>query len=436
MKKFVWIFVILLLVGCGRVESPTYSERNCSENISLDNDSGNGTQDIEENFVVKELDNGLFAYITTEVSRDIEIDGIKEWIVIQDMDPENGTYYDIRWRNVDLLAEGNWILIPNVYGTINDIRMENNSEIEIQYKNEEVENGKTVIPMDFYLSDGMVIGTIYDWASVRALAFNIDELTNETSLPIVVWKKTFISNGREYEITYSRVSPIYSEDYIEGMHLQADYQYTIRQGDRIVYETKLYGMAVEYEEVHYLEDINGDGINDVIQLTNHGFYPEETVPYVFIWNPETEICISAGTIAPEEITSYEEWRWIFAPFYQGTCYDRETGIFYDTYEMAEQYYYGHYIVCGAKFINGEWRTVYELYLGEEGEDYARETKYDESGNVNSEITYTEEECYAIVGEIYDACELNLYDERYLNLDKEEVNINDQFSYWKYVRKEE
>lgn len=39
------------------------------------------------------------------------------------------------------------------------------------------------------------------------------------------------------------------------------------------------------------------------------------------------------------------------------------------------------IVCGARFIDGEWKTVYELYLGKEGDGYARETKYDEEGNV-------------------------------------------------------
>ena len=122
-------------------------------------------------------------------------------------------------------------------------------------------------------------------------------------------------------------------------------------------------------------------------------------------------------------------------------YDRDSGIFYDVnavvmHDCNHEDIHDMFIVFGAKVINGEWRTVYELYLGEEGEDYAREIKYDDEGNVTSEIICTEEEHYDLVREIYDICELKLYDNYLLYYDEERIIINDQFSYWKYVRKEE
>lgn len=91
------------------------------------------------------------------------------------------------------------------------------------------------------------------------------------------------------------------------------------------------------------------------------------------------------------------------------------------------------IVCGARFIDGEWKTVYELYLGKEGDGYARETKYDEEGNVISETTCTVEEHYDWVNGIYDECELKLY--FHMDYHTEEIVVNRQFSYRKYVRDE-
>ncbi len=86
-------------------------------------------------------------------------------------------------------------------------------------------------------------------------------------------------------------------------------------------------------------------------------------------------------------------------------------------------------MCGAKFIDGEWKTVYEMYLGE---DYALETKYDEEGNVISEIQYSEDDQYDVVNSIYTGCELSLCSFR-PDYTEEEVEVNAEFSYWKYVR---
>lgn len=106
---------------------------------------------------------------------------------------------------------------------------------------------------------------------------------------------------------------------------------------------------------------------------------------------------------PEEKAAYELPNGqLDSPRYSAVLYDRDTGIFYDASNTERNAVFGHdihgmVIVCGAKFIDGEWKTVYEVYLGE---DYALETKYDEEGNVISEIQYSEDDQYEVVNSIY------------------------------------
>lgn len=236
---------------------------------------------------------------------------------------------------------------------------------------------------------------------------------------------------------------MYTDDTWEGSLFAADYQFAIRQDDKTLYEVKLYQMSIGCEEVHYMEDVNGDGIKDFIQINGDVSYEGfESIPYVFVWDPGQETCISGGMIAPEEKASYQNvfFNTTF-PAYQAVYYDRDTQTFYDLWNIdmetrmhGHQDLYDSVIVCGARFMDGEWKTVYELYLGRENEDYAKETEYDGEGNVISEKIYTEEEHFALPNLLCNECELQLYDcEDY---EKEEIVVNEQFSYSKYIRNEE
>lgn len=433
------LFVILLMAGCGKPngESESSQGNSASQNMVSENAfadtanenqtwvtvSDNDSQDIVEEMEVFDLSNGLYAYVTTKVSRDIAIKGVTEWIEIQH-------------RNISR----NEMMIPNVYGTITDVQMDDYSKIYIYYEDNEEKSRQAVIPIDVYVPKGNDIDPLYGWIGRRSrfLAFNREELTNETVLPVEVWRETFISGEKEYTAVYSRISPVYGllgSDFDPWM---ADYQFAIWQGDKTLYEVKMYQMGIMYEEIHYMEDINGDGVEDFIQINNNSCYGEDTAPYVFVWDPEQETCIYGEAIAPEEKAEYESQDNLSdGPIYTTVLYDRDTRIFYDANATERNAIYGHdihgmVIVCGAKFIEGEWKTVYEMYLGE---DYARETKYDEEGNVISEIQYSEDDQYDVVNSIYTGCELFLFVFR-PDYTKEEIVVNEQFSYWKYVINEE
>lgn len=408
-------------------ENEISADENQNDETVSGNESPSGLGEME----VIELSNGLYAYVTMKASSDYAIEGITEWIIIQEWNPEEGYYVaaiDHSHRSV---------IIPNLYGTITDIRMDDYSEIYISYEDKEGENGQAVIPLDFYASEGNVIEPSI-WEKGRILCFNAEELTDATVFPKEVWSETFTSGGEEYTAVYSRVSPMYISDIIEGSCFAADYQFAIRQGDETLYEIKLYQMNIRDEEVHYMEDVNGDGVEDFIQMNNPNFpiYYDGAYPYVFVWDQEQETCIYGGPIMTEEKASYDGVFGTASPEYTAVRYDRDTGIFYDFFDIVHYSYYRHdihgmVILCGARFIDGEWKTVYELYLGGEGEDYAREIRYDEEGNVISEITCTEEEHYDLANAIYEECELELFE--YDDYTREEIIVNPQFSYWKYVR---
>lgn len=444
LMRGICIFIILLMAGCGNQDeesggsaSQTMVSENASadivsENQAEDTVSENHSQDMAEEMEVFELSNGLYAYVTTRVSGEYERKGVTGWIVIQDWHPEEETFN--RRYNKE-------IMISNVYGTITDIRMDDYSQIIICYEDEEGEGRDAVIPLDFYASEGNVLEPAYGWLTGRLLMYNKEEMINETDLPIEVWSETFLSEGKEYTAAYFRVSPMYGNPYSDFAPLMADYRFAILQDDEVLYEIKLYGMSVGHEELHFMEDVNGDGAEDFIQINNPGCYDLNAIPYVFVWDTEQETCISGGMIMPEEKAAYELPNGqLDSPRYSAVLYDRDTGIFYDASNTERNAVFGHdihgmVIVCGAKFIDGEWKTVYELYLGKKREDYALETKYDEEGNVISEIQYSEDDQYDVVNSIYTGCELSLCS-FWPDYTEEEIVVNWQFSYWKYVRNEE
>lgn len=271
---------------------------------------------------------------------------------------------------------------------------------------------------------------------------NNAELTNKTELPTEVWREVFSSEGKEYVAVYSRISPLYREVYGDFFNQNvADYRFAILKDNEVLYEIKLYGMHFGYEELHFMEDVDGDGMEDFILITNPGCYEWNAVPYVFVWDSEQETCISGGTIIPEkrDVFEIEEEKSDHYP-YEAVLYDRDTGIFYDASNTEENALYGHeihdmVILSGAKFIDGEWKTVYELYLGRKSEDYAREIKYDGEGNIISDIQYSEAEQYDVVNSIYTGCELSLCS-FYPDWTSEEIVMDGGFSYYTYVRNDE
>ncbi len=453
LMRGICLFIIMLMAGCRNLDrEPEISRDNgtsqnmASENVSADivsenqtgvTVSGNDSQDIAEEMKVFELSNGLYAYVTTQVSRDIAIEGVPEWIKIQNWNPKDGTYYDAHTIGEDHMISANWILIPNVYGTITDIRMDSNSEILISYENNEGESKDAVIRMDFYASEEDIVTTPFRRIRDRILCLNREELTNKTAFPVEVWSETFTSGENEYTATFSRISPIYeTAETVCWLGHKADYQFTIQQGDEILYIRKLYEFIVEYEEIHYMEDVNGDGVDDFILIddgeASDAYEPKYAYPYVFVWNPEEETCIYGGAIVSDGKAVYDD-----GSTYMTVLYDKNTGIFYDISDIHQRnIQYDSIIMRGAKFVDGKWKTVYELYLGTEEENYVREIKYDEEGNIISENTYPVVEINDLINEFYGICELNLFYGILDDYTKDDIVVNEQFSYWKYVRNEE
>ena len=321
LKRSSCVFLILLTAGCGKPYGETENEQSNNEsqnmvsgNESVDLTSSNESGDtvcsnendnggiLREGEMI-ELPNGLYACLKRGNAGDIEIDGVTEWIQIRETNPEIGAGND----NIvsDDLMPGSTIQIPNVYGNIRDIRMHDYSEIYVCYQDEDGYNEQITIPMDFYCSEGNVIEPPDGWTSNRTLVYNVEELTNKTTLPEEVWSETFVSDGKEYRAVYSRISPMYGADYSEAWYLYADYQFEIRQDEEVMYEAKLYQMSVEYEEVYCIEDINGDGIDDFMQINAHDGLSVYWIPYIFVWDKETETCIYGGPAATEEKTLYE-----------------------------------------------------------------------------------------------------------------------------------
>lgn len=230
-------------------------------------------------------------------------------------------------------------------------------------------------------------------------------ITQETGeLPKWIWSESFFSGGKQYTAVYYRISSMYENQDLEDSSPVADYRFAILRGDDVCYEINLYGMSMELEEEHYREDVNGDGIKDFIQLSNSGCNKWNVVPYVFVWEPEQETCISGGLIVPEDRENNS--------IYESVLYDRDTGIFYEASVTERNALNGQdihdlVIVRGAKYVDGEWRTVYEMYLGKESENYARETRYDEEGNIISETLYSGDEPYDVINKIYLECEVSL-----------------------------
>lgn len=448
--KGILLFITLLFIGCGNPkqdmesgQEERVSQNMVSANVSENTVSGNETGDTgdsnnSESGNLIELSNGLYAWVTTQAPGDIEIEGITEWIMIWDKSPEYGIYDDgaVPAKYGPAIP----VKIPNVYGDITDIRMDDYSQINICYKNEEEQNGQATIRIDYFQLDENAINWD-EYMGARVLAFDIEELIDETSLPKEVWSETFVSGGKEYTAVYSRVSPIYSTGYDELPFLYADYEFTIRQNEEIVYGVKLYQMHINYEEVHYMEDVNGDGTEDFIQLSSEDSSYDKyyDIPYVFIWDQEQEDCIYGGPISTEEKTLYElpDGRYD-SPIYSSVFYDRNSSTFYDNSwfmynSITNRSINDRIVSCGARFVDGEWKTVYEMYLGGQKEDYARETKYDEEGNVISEMVYTLEEYYEWLAARDDTCDLKFSEYEGYTLEK--IVVNDQFSYSKYVRNE-
>lgn len=450
LMRVICLFIIMLMAGCRNLDrEPEISQDNgasqnmASENVSADivsenqtgvTVSGNDSQDIAEEMEFFELSNGLYAYVTTQVSRDIAIEGVPEWIKIQNWNPKDGTYYDAHTIGEDHMISASWILIPNVYGNITDIQMCSNSEILICYEDDEGESKDATIQMDFYASEEDIVTTPFRKIRDRNLCFNIEELTNKTAFPVEVWSETFISGENEYTATFSRISPMYeTAETVCWLGHKADYQFTIQQGDKILYIRKLYEFIVEYEEIHYMEDINGDGVDDFILIddgeASDAYEPKYAYPYVFVWNSEEETCIYGGAIVSDGEAVYDD-----DSTYMTVLYDKDTGIFYDiSYIHQRNIQYDRIIMRGAKFVDGKWKTVYELYLGTEEENYVREIKYDEEGNVILENTYPVAEINDLINEFYGLCELNLFYGILDDYTKDDIVVNEQFSYWKYVR---
>lgn len=133
---------------------PNLISGNESVDIASDNESGDMVSGNEGGNILEEgetivLSNGLYADVRIQVSKDLAIEGITEWIRIQNWDPNEG--------NFDTASDNRRILIPNIFGTITDIRMENYSKISIYYKDGEGGIGQAAIPLDFYASEGNVV---------------------------------------------------------------------------------------------------------------------------------------------------------------------------------------------------------------------------------------------------------------------------------------
>lgn len=280
--------------------------------------------------------------------------------------------------------------LPDVYGNIMEMRVEDSGELYIRYADAGSDQEKEVwIPIYLPSREEKTIDLTEDFHSglSRRIASGQEGLkAGEEGFRRTVWTERFQAGGQSYEVVFDRVSPIYglmSEVYAEF----ADYVLSVKDATgSVISQQRFINFPVQYEEVHYMVDFSGDGFMDIAFCTYMYLMKNSSSDVVtLIWNSETK------TYERKDFPlNRENWS-VGRSMYAFQTWDEELSAVFGWVGEDE---YDNVVLERYSFVNGCWRRVGKvepLYdeneLGEMGELICigyHELLYSESGELLEE----------------------------------------------------
>ena len=270
-KIFIGIIIafVIIFMGIWMLKKEPVEESESQETEILENETESRENILTDSSVI-DLGNHIIAYRASSDIIGISYQG--EYLVIYD------------------LISNKILYLPDIYEEVYDMAMEGNGNIFISYSDAEENNIQEVhIPVQFPIQTN----TVYEIKTMNTkllteLKGDIKACVEE--LPRLIWEESAVWEGRAYEITFERTSPIYLNPISAAWGRFADYCLTVKdEEDNIVSEQIMVNYAVPYEEVYWFTDFSGDGFPDIVFCTNYENSRETYVHLEFmIWNAETE----------------------------------------------------------------------------------------------------------------------------------------------------
>ena len=310
-KIFIGIIIafVIIFMAVWMLKKEAVEESESQETEILENETESQKTETRGNILtdrnIIDLGNHIIAYRASSDIIGISYQG--EYLVIHD------------------LINNKILYLPDVYEEAYDMAIEENEGIFISYSGAEENSIQEVhIPVQF----PMQTNTVYeikamDTKLLTELKGDIKACVEE--LPKVIWEESAVWEGRTYEITFERTSPVYLNPHSEAWGRFADYCLMVKdEKDNIVSEQIMVNYAIDYEEVYWFTDFSGDGFPDIAFCTNYEDSRETYVHLEFvIWNAETEE-YEAKPLPVRSIgkTTWNETRSSVILFYKGNEYAR------------------------------------------------------------------------------------------------------------------
>lgn len=183
--------------------------------------------------------------------------------------------------------------LPDIYENILEMKYEEADLLYIKYKttgSDKAEEARVPLLFEDKSEEGF-ISISPDAHGVKGILPGQDGLQGgEALLPQTIWTECFECEGQSYEITFERVSPIYSI-FTETGGRYADYCLRVKDGQgNAISEQMIVYFPVTYEEVYWLVDFSGNGFMDIAICVDANFskygWTELTT---LIWNSEKNL---------------------------------------------------------------------------------------------------------------------------------------------------
>lgn len=280
-----------------------------------------------------------------------------------------GDYYIA--LQVDNMDEGNTygydeiLYLPDIYGIITEMKMEESGELYIQYR-ESVEGNEKEVWIPLHFGSGNK-DTIEILSGRRKGIFSEQNglRDGESVFPQTVWTKSFLYEDRMYEIEFQRISPVYHLGMESTMYF-ADYCLIMKDesGGVISDQTVIVNFPVCNEEVCWFVDFSGDGFMDIAFCLDSYHAGKNAFDdlYTLIWNPDTKL------FEEKDFPSYPNIIWLTMSY---PLWNEEmASIIFFTEDDEEE---DPMRMEMYSFLDGEWKRIRRLQAA-----YA-EDKYTDEG---------------------------------------------------------
>ncbi len=179
------------------------------------------------------------------------------------------------------LDYGGILYAPAMEGAIWDISVEDSANLRIRYKDDADNTQEVQIPICLAKGEDVVEIEEADRKVITSVS------NTGSALPEQIWEDVISLNGEKCEIIFERTSVPYKV-FSDLFPFWADYRLTVRDEEKnILQELTLVNYPIAYEEIHWIEDIGGDGCPDIIFCTD--CQPSRDTRLCFlIWDKETQ----------------------------------------------------------------------------------------------------------------------------------------------------